>query len=70
MAAISRWEAAGGEAWQLIEPVDGFHPNQDAQPLVVDVVWDLLDKYYPGILPPVNPNNAKIAQLFGDQGGH
>ena len=25
---IQEWEAGGGEAWQLIEPVDGFHPNQ------------------------------------------
>lgn len=22
------WQKSGGEAWQLIEPVDGFHPNQ------------------------------------------
>ena len=25
---IERWHAMGGETWQLIEPVDGFHPNQ------------------------------------------
>ena len=25
---LHEWVAKGGEAWQLIEPVDGFHPNQ------------------------------------------
>lgn len=25
---VDVWESQGGEAWQLIEPVDGFHPNQ------------------------------------------
>ena len=70
LAAISRWEAAGGEAWQLIEPVDGFHPNQYAQPLVVDVMWRLIAESYPEFMPPVNPHNADIYRLFGDQGGY
>ena len=25
---IKEWEDQGGEGWQLIEPVDGFHPGQ------------------------------------------
>lgn len=28
ISAIKKWEANGGKAWQLIEPVDGFHTNQ------------------------------------------
>lgn len=28
------WKAQGGEVWQLIEPVDGFHPNQIAHGLI------------------------------------
>merc|ERR1711907_346410 len=32
--AIKEFVAAGGQAWQLIEPVDGFHPSQLAQPLI------------------------------------
>ena len=25
--SIEQWEAQGGEGWQLIELVDGFHPR-------------------------------------------
>ena len=68
--AIAQWQAAGNEVWQLIEPVDGFHPNQFAQPLVVNVVWELIAANFPHLMPPVNPNNADIRKIFGDQGGH
>jgi len=27
-AAAEEWHKMGGEPWQLIEPVDGFHPSQ------------------------------------------
>lgn len=27
-AAAEEWHRMGGEPWQLIEPVDGFHPSQ------------------------------------------
>lgn len=69
-AAIKAWEAAGGQAWQLIEPVDGFHPAQQAQPLIVDQVYQWIEQAHPELLPPLNPNNDLIAKLFGDQGGH
>ena len=50
-AALEYWHARGGQeyvnlvtcvdltahSWQLIEPVDGFHPNQYAQPLITEV---------------------------------
>lgn len=65
---ISEWVQSGGAPSDLIEPVDGFHPSQVGDTLLAAHAvkeWDLL-----GILPPVNPNNAKIAALFGDQGGY
>ena len=67
-SVITEFTAKGGEAWQLIEPVDGFHPNQLANALTVDAAWRDFDAL--GIMPPVNPNNAKIEALFGDQGGY
>jgi len=53
-----------------IEPVDGFHPSQATHQLLADIIWKDLDANRPGWLPPVNPNNAKIEALFGDQGGY
>jgi hypothetical protein len=32
--------------------------------------WEALSKDHPHFLGNVNPNNAKIASLFGDQGGY
>jgi len=64
------WKSMGGQFWQLIEPLDGFHPNQNFQALQARVIWEQLDKEYPHFLSPVNPNNAQIKQVFGDQGGY
>ena len=30
-ASVDLWVSRGGEAWQLIDPVDGFHPSQTGQ---------------------------------------
>ena len=60
----------GGEAWQLIEPIDGFHINQLAHSLAADIYWDILMQERPDWLGPVNPFNGQIVQLFGDQGGY
>eukprot|EP00051_Salpingoeca_urceolata_P006995 m.92633 g.92633 ORF g.92633 m.92633 type:complete len:570 (+) comp15071_c0_seq6:2503-4212(+) len=68
--ALSRWEKRGGQAYELIEPVDGFHPNQYAQPLITEIVWEWIEKQFPAAMPPVNPNNQRIETLFGDQGGY
>lgn len=27
-SVIEEWRKRGGQPWQLIEPVDGFHPNE------------------------------------------
>eukprot|EP00730_Choanoeca_flexa_P011958 TRINITY_DN2975_c0_g1_i1.p1 TRINITY_DN2975_c0_g1~~TRINITY_DN2975_c0_g1_i1.p1 ORF type:complete len:580 (+),score=155.55 TRINITY_DN2975_c0_g1_i1:31-1740(+) len=68
--AIQQWVANGGQAWQLIEPVDGFHPSQLAQPLVTELFWKYLEDNHSDLLPPINPHNDAIAKMFGDQGGY
>lgn len=67
---IEEWENAGNEAWQLIEPVDGFHPNQWANYLIAEWMWNQFETNYTNLLPPVNPHNDEILRLFGDQGGY
>lgn len=67
---LEEYEKAGGHKWELIEPVDGFHSNQLGQALTAKAVWENLEKEYPEVLGPINPNNDKIQQIFGDQGGY
>eukprot|EP01116_Phalansterium_solitarium_P015007 TRINITY_DN329_c0_g1_i1.p1 TRINITY_DN329_c0_g1~~TRINITY_DN329_c0_g1_i1.p1 ORF type:complete len:611 (-),score=207.90 TRINITY_DN329_c0_g1_i1:488-2173(-) len=67
---LAEWTAQGGEGWQLIEPIDGFHPNQIAHSLMADYYYKSLLRDHPSFLGPINPNNTQIAQLFGDQGGY
>jgi len=67
---IQEWEAGGGEAWQLIEPVDGFHPNQMANVLIAEWLWNEFEANYTYLVPPVNPFNDQIREMFGDQGGY
>ena len=69
-AMIVKWEATGGEPWQLIEPVDGFHTNQYAHALYADNIWEILEKQYPDWIGPINPFNDAITKIFGDQGGY
>ena len=40
-AVVKKWQKRGGQPWQLIEPVDGFHPNE-----VRAVTWWLLKVYF------------------------
>jgi acyloxyacyl hydrolase len=49
--------------WQLIEPVDGFHPSQMGNALIAQNYWWALGNL--SLLPPVNPNNAAILAKFG-----
>jgi len=64
------WVAKGNDPYELIEPVDGFHPNQIFTALLADKIWEHLEAEKPEWLGPVNPNNDLITQLFGDQGGY
>ena len=65
--AFERWEKEGGKRWELIEPVDGFHPNQNRNALTSQIMFERYEELK--ILPPRNPNN-KIQGKFGDQGGY
>lgn len=63
---MEQYVAAGGQARDLIEPVDGFHPSQLAQNLAAAQLWQWLEKEHPSVLPPTNPHNAAIdAALAG-----
>lgn len=64
------WKQKGKPLWQLLDPVDSLHPSQTAQPLLAHVLWDNILRNFPEALGDENPNNKKIEQLFGDQGGH
>ncbi|KAK3914227.1 Acyloxyacyl hydrolase [Frankliniella fusca] len=67
---INNWAKKGGEVWQLFEPIDGFHPNQVAQPIIADILWKTLKSTAPESIGPINPHNKEILKMFGDQGGH
>eukprot|EP01112_Ceratiomyxa_fruticulosa_P001674 TRINITY_DN11841_c0_g1_i1.p1 TRINITY_DN11841_c0_g1~~TRINITY_DN11841_c0_g1_i1.p1 ORF type:complete len:571 (-),score=147.90 TRINITY_DN11841_c0_g1_i1:136-1848(-) len=67
---MDEWIAKGGQAWQLIEPVDGFHPNQITNALLADFIWNDLNTNKPNWLGAINPNNDLITKLFGDQQGY
>ena len=56
--------------YELIEPTDGFHPNQIAEKLIADYSWTLLETKIPHVLGKKNPHNDKIKELFKDQGGY
>jgi len=64
------WHKMGGETWQLIEAVDGFHPNQIANSLFADWMWETLQKEHPTFIGKENPYNDEIQKIFGDQGGY
>lgn len=68
--AIKIWTDMGGQVYELIEPVDGFHPSQIANGLLGQIISDMLIKDLPDFIGPVNPNNDLIQETFGDQGGY
>ena len=69
-ALIAEYVAAGGSAFDVIEPADGFHPSQTGHALLAGQVWKDLLANKPNWLPSLNPWNANITALFGDQGGY
>uniref|UniRef100_A0A8C9G3K6 Acyloxyacyl hydrolase n=1 Tax=Pavo cristatus TaxID=9049 RepID=A0A8C9G3K6_PAVCR len=64
------WHRMGGEPWQLIEPVDGFHPSQIAAALGTGITWQKALHEWPQVLGKENPFNDQIEAIFKDQGGH
>ena len=67
---IKEWESQGKEGWELIEPVDGFHTSRMGQALTAKVLYEVIKSTHPELLPPENPNNAKIENKFGSQNGY
>ncbi|XP_052815063.1 acyloxyacyl hydrolase-like [Mya arenaria] len=67
---IDEWTAQGKQAWELLEPVDGFHSNQLGNVQVARAIWQEMEQQWPEVLGKVNPNNDKIRAIFGDQGGY
>jgi len=70
LALVANYVALGGSAFDVIEAGDGFHPSQTGQALFADTVWQDLRANRPGWLPSLNPFNANISALFGEQGGY
>ncbi|CAF0872998.1 unnamed protein product [Rotaria sordida] len=68
--AIQEWISQGGEPWQLIESVDGFHISQYGHAVTSDVIWSWLQANKPHWIPSINPHNADIERIFKDQGGY
>ena len=66
---VDEFKDGGGDAADLFEPVDGFHPSHLMNQMLSDVVWDYLEKEFPEAIGPVNPFNDEIRMVFGDQGG-
>ncbi|XP_069715956.1 acyloxyacyl hydrolase [Phaenicophaeus curvirostris] len=64
------WRKMGGEPWQLIEPVDGFHPSQIAAAIGTGITWEKALREWPQVLGKENPFNDQIEAVFKDQGGH
>jgi len=67
---MSKWVEQGGKRIELIEPVDGFHSSQLFNALAADWLWERLQQDKPEWIGEVNPNNQKIIEMFGDQGGY
>lgn len=67
---LDGWAAAGHKKSQLVDPVDGFHPNQYFLSILSDWLVAHLDADNPDILGPTNPQNSAISSTFGNQGGY
>jgi len=50
--------------------MDGGHPSVSGEILMGQYMWEILERTHPEVLGPVNPNNQRIQELFGDQGGY
>lgn len=65
---VKEYVSSGGDAVDLFEPSDGFHPSQLLNEILADLVWDFLETEFPSSLGSVNPFNSEIIKHFGDQG--
>ena len=60
--AIKYFLALGVKGYDIIEPSDGFHPNQLGQSFFAQYIWNATVNA--GIIPPANPNNDAIRARF------
>lgn len=67
--AMDLHESRGGERWQLIEAVDGFHPSQTSMVITSEIFWDMIMDDKPEIFGDINPFNAEIQKLQEDVWG-
>mmetsp|Transcript_3766 Transcript_3766/g.3204 ORF Transcript_3766/g.3204 Transcript_3766/m.3204 type:complete len:187 (+) Transcript_3766:1281-1841(+) len=67
---LQQYIKEGNDPFDLIEPVDGFHPSQKLNAMVGDYFWEHLIHNHTDWFGTPNPNNQKIYELFGDQGGY
>ena len=70
MDIINKAASQGLKVKDLVEHVDGFHPGQVFHAMLGDWLWEALEKDHPEWLGDANPNNQRIVQMFGDQGGY
>ena len=70
LICFQEWKERGGEVYELIEPVDGFHPRLKAETLAAKTLWRILESKIPHVLGKINPKNFLIEAVFGDQGGY
>jgi len=54
----------------MFEAIGGGHPSTTQEVLWAESVWNTLLAQLPQAIGPVNPRNAEIAQVFGNQGGY
>ena len=66
---VREYVSTGGDATDLFELSDGFHPSQLQNEILADLVWDFLETKFPNALGPINPFNSEIKMRFGNQGG-
>ncbi|XP_053323687.1 acyloxyacyl hydrolase [Spea bombifrons] len=64
------WSKLGREPWELIEPVDGFHPSQIASAVGAEIIWKEALLKWPELFGKENAHNKEITAKFADQGGH
>ena len=63
-ALIADYVAAGGQAMDVIELVDGFHPSQVGNQLLAGILFKDIQANKPSWIK-VNPYNADITRQFG-----
>lgn len=64
------FEAQGLDPKYMFQPIDGGHPGQSHQNLKGKNVFETIERRFPQALGAINPHNAEIERIFGDQKGH